>query len=232
MLSLEGISVGYGARIVVRDLSMSVGDGEVVALVGANGAGKSSALKAIVGLADTPRGSIYLGGRRLDGLPSHIRIASGLGLSPEGRQVFPEMTVEENLRTAEAAKGDDRAGRLGEMLRLFPRLEERRHQRAETLSGGEQQMLAIARALMPRPRVLLLDEPTLGLAPIIVHQIARLIGQLRSQGLSILLAEQNAEMALKVSDRGYVLESGQLVMTGTSSVLLNDPAIQSAYMGL
>src|ERR1700730_8702230 len=148
MLSLEGITVSYGARIVVRDLSLSVGDGEVVALVGANGAGKSSTLKAIVGLADTPRGSISLAHRRLDRLPSHVRIASGLGLSPEGRQVFPDMTVEENLRTAEAAKGTDRAERLGEMLRLFPRLEERRNQRAGTMSGGEQQMLAIARALM------------------------------------------------------------------------------------
>jgi branched-chain amino acid transport system ATP-binding protein len=230
MLALESISVRYGSRTAVRGLSLTVAEGEAVALVGANGAGKSSILKAILGLAELASGHIVLDGRRLDTLPTHVRIAAGIGLSPEGRRVFSDMTVEENLETARPGNGS--ISRLREMLALFPVLEERRRQRAGTLSGGEQQMFAIARALMPRPRVLLLDEPTLGLAPIVVGQIGALIRRLRSDGLSILLAEQNAELALRVSDRAYVVENGELTMAGASADLLNDPQVQSAYLGL
>ncbi len=233
MLELHGISVAYGLVRAVDALSLTVGAGEVVALVGANGAGKSSTLKAVAGMAPMVQGRITLGGERIDTLLAHRRPAAGIALSPEGRQVFPDMSVRENLEMGATGAGREGASRrMEEMYGLFPRLRERAAQAAGTLSGGEQQMLAIARALMCRPRVLMLDEPTLGLAPIVVRQIAEIVGALKRQGLSVLLSEQNVEMALTVSDRAYVIESGQLVRTGASAALAHDPAIQTAYLGL
>lgn len=232
MLSLRNLSVAYGKVIAVSELSIDVAAGEVVALVGANGAGKSSTLKALAGVA-SHTGKIRLDGKDIENLPTHKRVPAGLALSPEGRQVFPGMSVLENLHTGAlpepAAKT---SARIDEMMTLFPRLRERAGQAAGTLSGGEQTMVAIARALMSRPRLLMLDEPTLGLAPIIVKQLAELIATLKAAGMAILLSEQNVEMALAVSDRAYVLESGVLVKTGPSAALAQDPLIQSAYLGL
>jgi branched-chain amino acid transport system ATP-binding protein len=233
MLELNDISVAYGPVRAVEGLSLTVAAGEVVALVGANGAGKSSTLKAVAGMAPLVAGSVLLNGRRVDALPAHQRPAAGIALSPEGRQVFGDMSVLDNLQMGATGAGRDGiSGRIEEMFGLFPRLRERTAQAAGTLSGGEQQMLAIARALMCRPRVLMLDEPTLGLAPIIVRQIADIVRALKAQGLSVLLSEQNVEMALAVSDRAYVIESGHLVQTGESGKLASDPAIQTAYLGL
>ena len=233
MLELDKLSVSYGPVRAVESLSLTVAAGEVVALVGANGAGKSSTLKAIAGMAPLVGGSILLGGRRVDALPAHQRPVAGIALSPEGRQVFGDMSVRDNLEMGATGAGREGvAGRIEEMFGLFPRLRERTAQAAGTLSGGEQQMLAIARALMCRPRVLMLDEPTLGLAPIIVRQIADIVRALKAQGLAVLLSEQNVEMALAVSDRAYVIESGHLVQTGESNKLASDPAIQTAYLGL
>ena len=232
MLEVRQLKVTYGAVCAVDGLDLDIGQGEVVALVGANGAGKSSTLKAIAGMADAS-GSIRLGGREVGKLAGWRRPAIGIALSPEGRQVFGDMSVRENLELGAVGEG---AAHLAEgieaMYGLFPRLRERQEQAAGTLSGGEQQMLAIARALMCRPRVLMLDEPTLGIAPIIVRQIAEIIRSLRESGLSILLSEQNVEMALAVSDRAYVIESGRLVRSGVSTDLAGDPAIQAAYLGL
>jgi branched-chain amino acid transport system ATP-binding protein len=233
MLELRGLSVAYGPVRAVEGLSLQVRAGEVVALVGANGAGKSSTLKAIAGMAPVTQGQILMEQVRIDTVAAHRRPDAGIALSPEGRQVFPDMGVRENLEMGAAGAGRTGIGaRVEEMFALFPRLRERRAQAAGTLSGGEQQMLAIARALMCRPRMLMLDEPTLGLAPIIVRQIAAIVGALRAQGLGILLSEQNVEMALAVSDRTYVLESGRLVRSGSSAELAGDPAIQTAYLGL
>jgi branched-chain amino acid transport system ATP-binding protein len=205
----------------------------VVALVGANGAGKSSTLKCIAGVAPRTGGEILLDSRRVDLLPAHARPAAGIALSPEGRHVFPDMSVLENLLLgAGGAPPAVVSERLAEMHELFPRLRERTRQAAGTLSGGEQQMVAIARALMSGPRVLMLDEPTLGLAPVIVLQIAEAIGSLRRRGLSLLLSEQNVEMALQVCDRAYVIEAGRLVRQAPSAELAGDPAIRSAYLGL
>jgi branched-chain amino acid transport system ATP-binding protein len=231
MLWLDAVEVSYGPVGAVSDLSLNVAPGEVVALVGANGAGKSSTLKATLGLVKA-RGSIKLDGEEMAGKPAHLRVASGLALSPEGRHVFPQMSVRENLelgtvkRTIGATKE-----LLDEMMTIFPRLRERIGQRAGSMSGGEQQMVAIARALMSRPKVLMLDEPTLGLAPLIVDQIGELVLALKKRGLSILISEQNAEMALDVADRAYVLETGRIVKSGDSRVIKADPAVRSAYLG-
>lgn len=232
MLSLENCSIHYGSATAVAGASFSVGAGEIVALVGANGAGKSSIIKAIAGLVKAA-GSVLLDGQRIDGLPSHKRIASGIGVSPEGRHVFTAMTVRDNLDLGYPGRDKTELdSRVERMYGLFPKLGERRTQLAGSMSGGEQQMLAIARALMSNPKVLLLDEPTLGLAPIIVEQLVDLMTTLKADGLSILLSEQNAEMALRASDRAYVIETGTITRTDLSSVLSDDPAIQSAYLGL
>lgn len=232
MLELKQLKVSYGAVCAVDRLDLDVGRGEVVALVGANGAGKSSTLKAIAGMADA-KGSIRLDGQEVSKLPGWRRPAIGIALSPEGRQVFGDMSVRENLVLGAVGQGAPHvAESIERMYGLFPRLRERESQAAGTLSGGEQQMLAIARALMCRPRVLMLDEPTLGLAPIVVEQIAEIISALSADGLSILLSEQNVEMALAVSNRAYVIESGRLVRSGRSTDLAGDPAIQAAYLGL
>jgi len=233
MLELQDLCVAYGPVRAVEGLRLQVGAGEVVALVGANGAGKSSTLKAIAGMAPVEQGRILLGQQRIDTLPAHRRPDAGIALSPEGRQVFPDMSVLENLEMGATGAGRKGAGeRIEELFVLFPRLRERTAQAAGTLSGGEQQMLAIARALMCRPRVLMLDEPTLGLAPIIVRQITAIVRALKAKGLAVLLSEQNVEMALAVSDRAYVIESGCLVRSGKSAEMAGDPAIQTAYLGL
>ncbi|WP_022720431.1 ABC transporter ATP-binding protein [Rhodopseudomonas sp. B29] len=231
MLQLDGVGVHYGPIRAVSDLSLVVKSGEVVALVGANGAGKSSTLHAVLGMAKSS-GAIMLDGHDISKWAVHHRIENGLALSPEGRHVFPEMSVLENLelgtvrRTAGVAKE-----LIEEMLTIFPRLRERIDQRAGSMSGGEQQMLAIARALMSRPKALMLDEPTLGLAPLIVDQIGELVVSLKARGLAILLSEQNAEMALEVADRAYVIESGRVVKSGDSKTIKSDPAVRAAYLG-
>ncbi|CAH1661453.1 ABC transporter ATP-binding protein [Chelatococcus asaccharovorans] len=229
MLELSGLSVTYGKVRAVEGIALAAASGEAVALIGANGAGKSSILKAILGLA-TSSGSVRVDGTELTGWPSHTRVMRGVALSPEGRHVFPQMSVLENLEMGFI--GGDFPALCEDMLELFPRLRERSSQLAGSMSGGEQQMLAIARALMSRPKVLMLDEPTLGLAPIIVDQIRALIGLLKTKGMTVLLAEQNAEMALAATDRAYVLETGHITATGPSAKLAADPAIRRAYLGL
>ncbi|MDF2116787.1 ABC transporter ATP-binding protein [Roseiarcaceae bacterium H3SJ34-1] len=232
MLSLDRLTVRYGAVTAVHDVSFELASGEVLALVGANGAGKSSILKGILGIA-LGSGGISLAGKRVDGLTTHLRVGQGIALSPEGRHVFNAMSVEENLDLgALNATREDVDQRKRDMFELFPRLDERRNQRAGSMSGGEQQMLAIARALMSKPKVLMLDEPTLGLAPIIVEQLIDLLGVLKQRGLAILLAEQNAEMALEAADRACVIELGRIVRQADSAALRNDPAIREAYLGM
>jgi branched-chain amino acid transport system ATP-binding protein len=232
MLEINGLSIRYGAVTAVDGVDITVRAGEVVALIGANGAGKSSILKGVLGLAEAT-GSASVAGTPLAGLPTHARVRAGVALSPEGRHVFPQMTVLENLElgTTEGA-GADVAALIEDMVALFPRLKERAGQRAGSLSGGEQQMLAIGRALMSRPKVLMLDEPTLGLAPIIVDQIVDLLAVLKGRGMAVLLAEQNAEMALAAADRATVLETGRVVTEGSAATLAADPAIRRAYLGL
>ncbi len=230
MLEISGLSIRYGPVTAVDGVDLTVRAGEVVALIGANGAGKSSILKGVLGLA-AATGSIAVAGTPIAGLPTHARVRAGVALSPEGRHVFPQMTVLENLELG-ATEGADVAALVADMNALFPRLKERAGQRAGSLSGGEQQMLAIGRALMSRPKVLMLDEPTLGLAPIIVDQIVDLLDVLKGRGMAVLLAEQNAEMALAAADRATVLETGRVVTEGAAAALAADPAIRRAYLGL
>jgi branched-chain amino acid transport system ATP-binding protein len=232
MLRLDALSVNYGPVRAVRDISLKVGAGEIVALVGANGAGKSSTMKAILGLAESA-GGIFLDGDDISATSSSDRVRNGIALSPEGRHVFPQMSVVENLQLGAIRRTAAKQGPLvEEMFDLFPRLRERARQQAGSMSGGEQQMLAIARALMSEPRIFMLDEPTLGLAPIVVDQIAELLIKLRSRNLGLLLAEQNAEMALEVADRAYVMETGSVVKEGSSTAIAADPAVREAYLGL
>ncbi|MCU0934364.1 MAG: ABC transporter ATP-binding protein [Thiobacillaceae bacterium] len=211
---------------------LEVAEGELVCLIGANGAGKSSTLKGIMGLAH-PRGEVLLAGERLHKLPTHAIAARGLALVPEGRGVFGRLTVAENLDMGAYARRD-RAGIQADLARaydLFPRLAERREQLAGTLSGGEQQMLAIARALMGRPRLLLLDEPSMGLAPLMVRKIYETIAMIAAEGVTLLLVEQNAHLALKVSQRAYVMESGEITLSGSSVELAANPRVRAAYLG-
>jgi len=233
LLQVEGLDVRYGETRALVDVSLELGAREVVALVGANGAGKSSLLNALLGLVPRTGGAIALAGKRIETLPTRERIATGLALSPEGRRVFPDLSVEENLDLGDLGRDPvARRQRRENVNRWFPRLRERRQQLAGTLSGGEQQMLAIGRALMAQPRVLMLDEPTLGLAPLIVQEIAAFIRHVRSTGVSVLLAEQNAEMALAVADRAYVLQNGEVVMNGSARELAAHPDVRAAYLGL
>jgi branched-chain amino acid transport system ATP-binding protein len=233
ILKLESFSVRYAQTTAVRGISLEVGDGEMVALVGANGAGKSSLLKGILGVDGSVQGRVVFDGNPIEGLPTHQRVGDGLALVPEGRHVFSKLTVLDNLELgfARGAKGDYPA-RLERVFQLFPILTERRAQAAGTLSGGEQQMLAIGRALMSAPRLLMLDEPTLGLAPIIVSQLGEILRSLRDGGQAILLAEQNARMSLGVSDRAYVLAHGSVVREGRSSDLINSDEIRKVYLGM
>ena len=233
MLTLENISVGYGAIRALKGVSMHVEQGEVVTLIGANGAGKTTTLRTITGLLSPTEGRILFEGQEISGRPTHQLVARGISMSPEGRGVFANLTVRENLMMGAYLKKNK--AEINEDLergfRMFKRLKERESQKAGTLSGGEQQMLAMARALMSRPRLLLLDEPSLGLAPLVVHTIFEAIDEIRGEGMTVLLVEQNAHAALKHSDRAYVLETGRIVMEGPSKELAADPRIKEAYLG-
>lgn len=232
LLRVQGLKVAYGGIQAVRGIDFDVGEGELVCLIGANGAGKSSTLKGIMGLAH-PRGEVLFNGERLHKLPTHAIAARGLALVPEGRGIFGRLTVAENLDMGAFARRD-KAGIKADLARvygLFPRLEERRAQLAGTLSGGEQQMLAIGRALMGRPRLLLLDEPSMGLAPLMVRKIYETVAAIAQEGVTILLVEQNANLALQMSQRAYVMESGVITLAGPSARLSADPKVRAAYLG-
>ena len=233
MLELSGVNVHYGKIHVLRDVTLRVETGEVAALIGPNAAGKTTTLRALVGLKDCTSGVIRFGTQPIQRLPTSDRIRLGITLVPEGRQVFPKFSVIENLRIGAFQRADrDRLDADFEtVFAIFPKLAERRHQKAGLMSGGEQQMLAIARGLMARPRLLLLDEPTLGLAPIIVEEIELAIGRLASRGMTILLAEQNAAMVMRVAHRVYVLKSGRISLEGTPADLAKSPEIQRLYLG-
>ncbi len=232
-LAVHGLSVRYGRTLALNAVDLQVAPREVVALIGANGAGKSTLLNTLLGLVPHSAGTLHYGGQALQGLATRARIAAGLALSPEGRRVFPDLSVVENLDLGDlGADLAARRERRESVYRWFPRLQERRGQQAGTLSGGEQQMLAIGRALMAAPTLLLLDEPTLGLAPVIVREIAHFVRHVRDAGVAVVLAEQNAEMALAVADRAYVLQNGEVVMQGPAAQLAASPEVRSAYLGL
>lgn len=233
MLRVEKLCTAYGRVHVLKEVSMEVRQGEIVALLGANGAGKTTLMHTLSGLHPPLEGRIEFEGRRLDGTPAHQRVAMGLGHSPEGRQVFKPLSVADNLRLGAYRRRDaDITEDTEEVYRMFPVLGEMRHRTAADLSGGQQQMLAIGRALMGRPRLLLLDEPSLGLAPLLIDQIFEVLVQLRARGVTILVVEQNAVAALTVADRGYVLETGRIVHQGSGQALLADPAVRNAYLGI
>jgi branched-chain amino acid transport system ATP-binding protein len=233
LLEVEDLRAGYGPVAVLRGVSLSVGEGETVALLGANGAGKTTLLRAVCGMI-APRGRVSLGGRAIAGRSVERIVGMGVAHVPEGRGTFPSLTVEENLRLG-AYTRRDRAGVAADLARglaLFPRLEERRRQRAGSLSGGEQQMLAIARALMLRPRLMLLDEPSLGLAPILTREVFRTLRAIKEQeGTTMLVVEQNAGLVLDFADRGHVLETGSVAVSGTASELRGDDQVRRAYLG-
>ncbi|MEK6283519.1 MAG: ABC transporter ATP-binding protein [Acidobacteriota bacterium] len=233
MLKLENVSVNYGAIEALTGVSMHVGKGEVVTLIGANGAGKTTTLRTITGLLEPRQGRIVFEGDDISGEPTHKLVARGISMSPEGRGVFANLTVRENLQMGAYLNRNKKevASDMERAFTMFTRLKERESQKAGTLSGGEQQMLAIGRALMSRPRLLLLDEPSLGLAPLVVHTIFEAIDVISNEGTTILLVEQNAHAALGHSDRAYVLETGRIVMEGPSAQLAADPRIKEAYLG-
>ncbi len=233
MLEVTGLHVAYGGIQAVRSITFHVAKGEMVALIGANGAGKTSTLKAIARVIDMVGGDVHFCGKKIDRIPPHDIIRQGIALVPEGRGVFPRLTVAENLAMGAFLRNDkaDIAADLEKIYGYFPRLKERVGQLAGTLSGGEQQMLAIGRALMSRPKMLLLDEPSMGLAPIMVQKIFEVIRLVAAEGMTILLIEQNAKLALQSSQRGYVMESGEITLTGESAQLLNDPKVKAAYLG-
>jgi branched-chain amino acid transport system ATP-binding protein len=234
LLELEGVHLAYGRIEALHGIDLTVDEGEVVALIGANGAGKTSTMRAVSGLRAVFRGRITFAGEDITRLRADQRVRRGLCLAPEGRGIFPGMTVLENLdmgaytRTDRAATAED----LDRVHSLFPRLAERRRQAAGTLSGGEQQMLAIGRALMARPKLLLLDEPSMGLAPMLIQQIFTIIAEIAEQGTPILLVEQNAQQALSRAHRAYVMETGRIVNSGSGRDLLHDPSVREAYLGV
>ena len=231
LLDVADLQVKYGAITAIKGISFTVREGEIVALLGANGAGKTTTQKTVSGMLRPAAGSITFDGQRIDGIPPHDLINVGICHVPEGRHVFPRMTVEENLLMGAFRFRAPDQELLAHVLDLFPRLKERYTQQSGTLSGGEQQMLAIGRALMGKPRLLLLDEPSMGLAPLIVEQIFQIVRGINAEGVSILLVEQNARQALTVADRGYVLETGEVVLAGTGRDLLADDRIRAAYLG-
>jgi branched-chain amino acid transport system ATP-binding protein len=232
LLNIEEIDVRYGRNHAVKNVSLNIADGEIVTVLGANGAGKSSLLKAIQGTVKPPNGSIIFKGENINRWSAPKRVQSGLVMVPEGRQIFISMTVEENLLMgAYSRKNVDVTSEIETIFERFPNLKERRNMSAAVLSGGEQQMLAISRALLARPTVIMLDEPSLGLSPILVKQLFELIKEINSEGLSILLVEQNTHMALQYANRGYVLELGNIVASGTPADLLADKKLAKAYLG-
>ena len=232
MLTVEGLRSRYGRIEVLHGIDLQVDSGEIVTVVGANGAGKTTLLRCLSGVQPVTGGSITFRGEVLAPVPAYKRLQRGLAQSPEGRQIFTNLTVEENLRLGAFLFSDERVEKdMEAMFKRFPILKERQKQDAATLSGGEQQMLAMARALMARPKLLLLDEPSMGLAPIYIQEIFDIIKSINKEGMTVLLIEQNARQALSIANRGYVLASGEVKMTGSGQDLLNDPAVQKAYLG-
>ncbi len=231
LLEVSDIHVHYGKIAALKGVTLEVDDGEVVTLIGANGAGKTTTLKTISGLRPLTSGKLSFEGRDISKLPGHKRVIAGIGQAPEGRGVFPGMTVQENLLMGAYARKGNLTEELDEVYDLFPRLAERKGQFGGTMSGGEQQMIAIGRALMSRPKVLLLDEPSMGLAPMLVTQIFSIIAEINKRGTTVLLVEQNAQQALQLADRAYVLETGRVVKSSKASDLLHDPEVRAAYLG-
>jgi len=234
LLEMQNISVNYGKVSAIRDISMNVPEGSIVTIIGANGAGKSTALRAMSGLSPISSGEIHFDGKRIDRMPAHKIVGNGMAHVPEGRRIFPDLTVEENLRTGAFLRRDkeDVEKDLANVFGRFPRLKERRPQLAKTMSGGEQQMLAIGRALMAKPKLLLMDEPSMGLAPIIVEEIAAIIEEINGQGMTVVLVEQNAELALELASYAYVLETGNLALEGPASELHDNEHVRAAYLGV
>jgi branched-chain amino acid transport system ATP-binding protein len=234
LLEMQNISVNYGKVSAIRDISMNVPEGSIVTIIGANGAGKSTALRAMSGLSPIHSGEIHFDGKRIDRMPAHKIVGNGMAHVPEGRRIFPDLTVEENLRTGAFLRRDkeDVEKDLANVFGRFPRLKERRPQLAKTMSGGEQQMLAIGRALMAKPKLLLMDEPSMGLAPIIVEEIAAIIEEINGQGMTVVLVEQNAELALELANYAYVLETGGLALEGPASELHDNEHVRAAYLGV
>ena len=234
MLELSGIHSGYDSTTILRDVSLNVAEGEVVTIVGANGAGKTTTLRTISGLIKPTAGSIRFDGQDITRLSSHETVELGITLIPEGRQLFPDMSVRENLQMGAYRKGAraSQSQLMEEVLDLFPRVKERLEQKANSLSGGEQQMVAIARGLMAKPRLLMFDEPSLGLAPIIVSQVFEVIDSIVKSGATVLIVEQNVFHTLKAADRGYVLENGEIVLSDDADALLENPHVRKAYLGI
>ncbi len=231
MLKIKDLHVSYGGIRAIRGIDLEVPDGKIVTLIGSNGAGKSTTLRSIVGLVKTESGSITYNGKELLTMPSNKIIEEGITLVPEGRRVFPNLTVLENIKIGAYLRKDNLGSDIERMYSLFPRLKERHWQLAGTLSGGEQQMLAVARALMSRPKLIMMDEPSLGLAPLVVKDIFDIIKEINKQGVTVLLNEQNANMALKIADYGYVLQTGSIIMSGTGDELLANEEVRKAYLG-
>jgi branched-chain amino acid transport system ATP-binding protein len=231
LLEVSDIHAHYGSIEALKGVSLEVGEGEVVTLIGSNGAGKSTTLRSISGLTPASSGTVAFDGEEITRVPAHDVVGRGIALSPEGRHVFPRMTVRENLDLGAYLRGREVQEDFDRVYDLFPRLKEREKQKAGTMSGGEQQMLAIGRALMARPKLLMLDEPSMGIAPILVQRIYETITEINKSGVAILLVEQNANYALEISNRGYVLETGRIALKGESSALRDDPEVQRAYLG-
>ncbi|MDF2587151.1 MAG: livF [Anaerocolumna sp.] len=231
LLTIENLSVSYGGIRAVKGISLTVPEGEIVTLIGANGAGKSTILRSIVGLVKAESGKISFEGKDITGSSTNTIVEKGITLVPEGRHVFPDLTVLENLKIGAYLRKDNLEDDINWIYKLFPRLQERSWQMAGTLSGGEQQMLAVGRALMSKPKLIMMDEPSLGLAPIIVHDIMNIIKTVNKEGVTILLVEQNANLALKIAHTGYVCETGTITMQGSGLTLLNDESVKAAYLG-
>ena len=233
LLRLQGVTVHYHKVAALKGISMAVPADGIVTIIGANGAGKTTTLRAISGLEKLTSGEIWFDGERIDGLPPEVIVAKGIAQVPEGRRVFPDLTVEENLRTGAFLRRDAAAVKvdLDYVFERFPRLHERRRQWAKTMSGGEQQMLVIGRALMAKPRLLLLDEPSMGLAPVVVQEIVAIIEEINRQGVAVILVEQNAELALRIATYGYVLESGNAALEGAADALHRNEHVRKAYLG-
>ncbi|MFI0445265.1 ABC transporter ATP-binding protein [Actinomadura sp. 6N118] len=231
LLEIEDIYVHYGKIEALKGVSLQVDEGEIVTLIGANGAGKSTTLKTISGLRPLTSGRVTFDGKDISKVPGHKRVLLGIGQSPEGRGIFPGMTVEENLHMGAYARKGDLTKDMAEVYDLFPRLGERKKQAGGTMSGGEQQMLAIGRALMTKPKVLLLDEPSMGLAPMLIQQIFKIIEEINRRGTTVLVVEQNAQQALSLAHRAYVIETGKVVKSAPAADLLADPEVRAAYLG-